>query len=190
MPSSSPTLLTPIVQTILHLWPRAGLDVGCGWGKWGALLREYLDGWGPGADGSRRTRIDAVEIWAPYIGPLHAAVYDEVFFPVDAVDFLEATPADRGMRSAPSAYDLILCIDMIEHLDEANGRRFVAAALRRGKTLLISTPMNPSPQEAVFGNEHERHVSRWKPSDFESPGRAVSGVAMAGFWVVTVGRTL
>jgi 2-polyprenyl-3-methyl-5-hydroxy-6-metoxy-1,4-benzoquinol methylase len=184
MPSSSPALLTPIVWQIMKLRPTSVLDVGCGWGKWGALCREYLDWWGPGATGVRRTRIDAVEIHAPYIGALHRAIYDEVWFPVDAVDFLEAAPETVTPRP-PDSWDLILCVDMIEHLDEARGRRLVAAAVKRTRSLLISTPMAPSPQGAAFGNEHERHVSRWRPADFE-PFGAVSGIGVGGFWVVRV----
>ena len=82
MPSSAPTLLTPVMSLVMSMHPRSVLDVGCGLGKWGALCREYLDWWGPGATGRRRTRIDAVEIHAPYLGALHWAVYDEVWFPV------------------------------------------------------------------------------------------------------------
>jgi len=188
MPSSSPALLSPIVQQIMKLRPASVLDVGCGAGTWGTLVREYLDWWGAGATGARRTRIDAVEIHAPYIGPLHRAVYDEVWFPVDAVEFLESEPPDLGMRSRPARYDLILSVDMIEHLDEAKGRRFIDAAMRRCRTLLVSTPMQPSEQGAAFGNEHERHVRKWAPRDFEGEGRAVSACGLAGFWIVMVTR--
>jgi 2-polyprenyl-3-methyl-5-hydroxy-6-metoxy-1,4-benzoquinol methylase len=179
MPSSSPALLSPIMKLVMDLRPASVLDVGCGAGKWGALCREYLDWWGPGATGARRTRIDAVEIHTPYIGPLHRAVYDEVFCPRDAVDFLEAPVPDLGFRTPPERNDLILCVDVIEHLERERGLRFVVAAMKRTRTILISTPMVPSPQGAVFGNEHERHVSRWTPQDFEEFG-AVSGTGVRG----------
>jgi hypothetical protein len=144
-----------------------------------ARHEKYLDWWSPGATGARRTRIDAVEIHAPCIGGLHRAVRDDVRVPFDAVDFLGACPSPVP-GFVPDSWDLIRCIDMIERLDEEAGRRFIAAAMRRCKTLLVSTPMAPSPQGAVFGNEHERHVSRWMPADFE-PFGALSGIGVGGF---------
>ncbi len=184
MPSSSPVLLSPIMSLVMKLRPTSVLDVGCGAGKWGALVREYCDWWGEGATGARRTRIDAVEIHAPYIGELHRAVYDNVFVE-DAVDFLEATTAGPCEGCPLEQYDLILCVDVIEHLDEERGKRFLAAAMKRCRTLLVSTPQAPSPQGAVFGNEHERHVSQWVPQDFE-PFGTVQGRGIGGLWVVTV----
>jgi hypothetical protein len=71
--------------------------------------------------GARRTRIDAVEIHAPCIGGLHRGVRDGVRVPFDAVDFLGACPSPVP-GFVPDSRDLILCVDMIEHLDEAAGR--------------------------------------------------------------------
>ena len=187
MPSSSPALLTPIVNLVRQFDPLSVLDVGCGLGKWGVLCREYLDWWRLGSMGERRTRIDAVEIHAPYIRALHHAVYDNIWFPVDALNLLHLPPETYNPRP-PDTWDLILSVDMIEHLDRERGQFFIDAAMRRCRTLLVSTPMMPSEQGPMYGNEHERHVSKWKPADFEGEGRAVSGIATAGFWIVTVTR--
>jgi SAM-dependent methyltransferase len=172
------------MKLVMDLRPVSVLDVGCGAGKWGALCREYLDWWGPGATGRRRTRIDAVEIHAPYIGALHRAVYDTVWHD-DAAHLLEGCAPVEHRVFPLERYDLILAVDVIEHFERARGLRFVELAMRRCRTLLISTPMAPSPQGPAFGNEHERHVSRWKPADFE-PFGAVSAIGLGGFWVVGV----
>jgi hypothetical protein len=192
MPSSAPVLLSPIVNLVMKLRPASVLDVGCGAGKWGVLVREYLDWWGEGATGARRTRIDAVEIHEPYIGPLHAAVYDHLNIGDVCDFFVESELSQAHGCWCPmipcgllNVYDLILCLDVIEHFTREQGLRFLEAAARRCRTLLVSTPQAPSPQGAVFGNEHERHVSRWGPQDFE-PFGVVQGWGIGGFWVVTV----
>lgn len=45
MPTSQPENLTPVCQKILELAPnvQSALDIGVGIGKWGVLLREYLE---------------------------------------------------------------------------------------------------------------------------------------------------
>ena len=35
--------LTHCINKIIQLQPKSVLDVGCGFGKWGYLCREYLD---------------------------------------------------------------------------------------------------------------------------------------------------
>ena len=176
MPSSAPALLTPVMSMVMSMHPRSVLDVGCGLGKWGALCREYLDWWGSSDGlGTRRTRIDAVEIHEPYIGELHRVVYDRIVIG-DAVEYL-------GSEASAPGYDLILCMDMIEHLDAACGRRFLTVAMERSNAVLLSTPISPMAQGAVFGNEHERHVSAWKPDDFDIFGH-VSSWSTGGLYVV------
>ena len=189
MPSSSFFLLGPVIRIVRELNPSSVLDVGCGAGKWGVLCREYLDLWDGRESVERRVKIDAIEIFLEYLGDLHRAVYDRVHVG-NAVDILEgAQPSIEGgfrLGAVPrDRWDLILCADMIEHLSDVDGSRFIEAALARADALLVTTPQNPTDQGAVFGNEHERHVSRWTPQDFEPYGW-VQGWAVDGFWIVLV----
>ena len=43
MPVSIQFQITPCVSRIIGAQPKSVLDVGCGFGKWGYLCREYLD---------------------------------------------------------------------------------------------------------------------------------------------------
>ena len=62
VPSSDFNQIGPIVELIVLANPQSVLDVGCGFGKYGVLAREYLELW----DGRQRygdwtRRIDAIE---------------------------------------------------------------------------------------------------------------------------------
>ena len=43
MPTSSSYILTPVVSFTSWLDPQSVLDVGCGYGQWGILLRQHID---------------------------------------------------------------------------------------------------------------------------------------------------
>ena len=45
MGSSAVELITPIVSLVQAAEPTSVLDIGVGFGKWGFLLREYIEVW-------------------------------------------------------------------------------------------------------------------------------------------------
>ncbi len=56
-------------------------------------------------------------------------------------------------------YDLVMMMDSLEHLTPGVGRPFLADLVAHNKHVIISVPNGLMPQdEAVFGNEHERHL--------------------------------
>jgi hypothetical protein len=67
MPSSQYYHISKLMHMIIALKPLKVLDVGTGFGKYGALCREYLDLW----DGRQKyefaTQIDGVEVFKEYI---------------------------------------------------------------------------------------------------------------------------
>jgi 2-polyprenyl-3-methyl-5-hydroxy-6-metoxy-1,4-benzoquinol methylase len=151
LPSSQFGQISTLAWLIQDLDPQSVLDVGPGFGKYGFLAREYLELWWRTTDYARRTRrIDAVEVFEPYITALQRYIYDEVHIG-DALAVLPKLPH----------YDVILLIDVIEHLDKPDGIRLIGALLQKGTFLVVSTPKNPAPQGAHFGNVHERHTSVW-----------------------------
>ena len=82
MPVSEINGIPLILHTIKRVHPKSILDVGCGFGKYGFLLREVLD-WEDfyGIDQPRhwKTIIDAVEIWEPYLTEIQRLIYSEIF---------------------------------------------------------------------------------------------------------------
>ncbi|MFH1888959.1 MAG: hypothetical protein ABH806_02580 [Candidatus Omnitrophota bacterium] len=136
--------------TILN--PHSILDVGVGFGKYGVLCREYLELWNR-SDNYRgfTRRIDGVEIFEDYLTPLHKFAYDNLYIG-DIVEL--ATKSDFR-------YDLVLLIDILEHLDKAAGRKLVNDLMQRNEGVLLAVPKDIGIQGSSFNNPHERHKTGW-----------------------------
>jgi hypothetical protein len=160
MPTSVYYQITPIIEIILALRPSSILDIGAGTGKYGLLIREYLDIWGQkGARYDRslwKHRIDAVEAYEPYITPVYEYVYNEIF----VGDVMEI------IHKIPHFYDLALLIDVLEHIEKMQGKHLLKLLTCKSQTILISVPRKVRPQEAIFGNPYEIHRSEWTKRDF------------------------
>jgi SAM-dependent methyltransferase len=138
-----------IVETVAALEPKAVLDLGCGTGKYGFLVRERLDY----SQQGNGVRIEGVEGYASYLGPVHDLIYDRVVVS-DVCEFLAGAQA--------GSYDVALCLDVIEHLTPEGGAALIQDALRVATTLIISTPRGYYRQDG-HENELERHLSWWPP---------------------------
>lgn len=148
MPTSN-LAIAPMVLHFVHEVPHTSvLDVGPGWGKYAVLIRETFN--------ERPKRIDAVEMWEPYIEEHRLGVlYDEVL----GGDVCDLEHFDE--------WDVVLMVDVIEHIDK---ERALLLLDRIGCRVVISTPVdwfstgpNLPPTEA--------HVSHWTPDDFTDTGR-------------------
>jgi hypothetical protein len=178
MPTSQPRTLTPVHTIVQILRPQSVIDVGVGHGKSGVLLREYLDIMaGRFARPEWTARIFGVEVFEKYRNPLWEYAYDRVV----------VNDAIQGLAKLPEV-DLALALDVWEHFDRDYAERALDACLKKAAVLIISTPKIPSVQDDVFGNEHERHVSRWVPTDFEHiPHRVVT--CTQEDWIFVLSRT-
>lgn len=129
--------------------PRTVLDIGPGYGKYGVLLREYLD---PTPD------IDAVEAWAPYVADHRLrGIYDNVL--VDRAENLS--------RTELHFYDLVMMGDVIEHIEKQAALAFLDCC--RG-WVVIATPVEHFDTGPDLPPT-EAHVSHWTFADFEATGR-------------------
>jgi hypothetical protein len=147
------------MDIIYKLSPNSILDVGAGFGKYGLLCREYLELW----DGRQKyheflRRIDGVEVYGKYVTPVHQFIYNNIYLgdictTVDKLNF---------------KYDLILLIDVFEHIDKSAGQSLLEKLLRNNEGILISTPKNPSDQKEAFENIHETHRARWTRDELSS----------------------
>jgi hypothetical protein len=152
MPFSSVDNLRPVCCELLWLKPkpRRIVDLGIGSGKWGALVREYVDGWGEKEYPGRRTYLAGVEIYEPYVQPWHRALYNDIIIG-DMVEFMR-----RGEH-----WDLALCVDALEHLEKPTALEFLGLLKKHCQTALVATPVDFFAQSQVFGNIYERHLSAW-----------------------------
>lgn len=158
MPTSPFYQLNQIVEAIMVSDPKAMLDVGVGFGKYGVLAREYLEFWRRHDDYAAQTvRIDGVEAHGEYLTPVHDFVYSNVYRG-DARDLVPTLPDD---------YDLTLAIDVLEHFPEADAKRLLDQLVTKSRNVLISVPRDIRCQGARFGNSYETHRYQWVLSDFD-----------------------
>lgn len=148
------------IDLVKRLDPQSVLDIGAGFGRWGILFREFLEVWGErNVSGKWRRKIDAVEVFKPYIKEYHSFFYSNVYN-CDALEF---------MRKLDFTYDLINCGDVIEHFEKKDALELISLCLNKSKYLMINIPLGSNwEQGAINGNEYERHRSTWEMSDFGS----------------------
>ncbi len=67
MPTSDLHNIAPVISVMSRLNPRSVLDIGCGFGKYGVLLREYLDVAHGRVDRETwEVRLEAIDAFAGY----------------------------------------------------------------------------------------------------------------------------
>lgn len=136
----------------------AVLDIGCGFGKWGFLLRDTFDVL-MGQHFARadwRLSITGVEPFPPCITDIQRALYDEIV-PADIFDALPHL----------GRFDLAILGDVIEHFEKPRGYELLRAVFEHTGNIIVSTPLGYMPQGAWAGNEREQHRSGWEPGDFD-----------------------
>lgn len=148
MPSSRVEHIPAVLYYIMQEDPQSVLDIGVGFGKWGYLFREYLEIHEGHLDWTHR--IDGIEVFPDYIGQHQRSVYDDIYIG-DALDIVPTL----------GNYDLIFMGDVIEHFTHDDALALVDVCRRHAKFVLITTPDGFMEQGAVFGNEHERHLTSW-----------------------------
>jgi hypothetical protein len=157
MPTSEFGHVSPIIHEVKRLNPLGIVDLGIGCGKYGALCREALDfTYGRFDKGKWNTRIVGVEGFEAYRNSMW-----ELYNTVVIADF-----AQQENYSAIVGWDLILAIDCLEHLEREKAFEVLDYLVKNNKRVIVSVPLGHCPQDAVFGNEYERHRSVWGYNDF------------------------
>ena len=166
MPTSNPAQISHVAQRILALRPRSVLDVGIGFGKYGLLAREYTEVYGCGAPNAeyavRRTQVDGIEIFEPYVQDLQRMIYDEIMIG-DACEIMTTL----------NNYDLIICVDMLEHLEKERGKEFLVDMKKVGRVSIVIVPIVPPSQGTMYGNPHEAHISMWEEEELSPFGEVI-----------------
>lgn len=159
MPSSDTAQISTIIDLIQRINPVSILDIGCGWGKYGFLCREYLTN---GIWDKNNITINAVEGYGKNISELQKQIYNKIYV-CDALNYDKYLERD---------YDLILLIDVFEHLDYENGILLINTLIKRTKYLLISIPRFVSVQEGYSDDPYkfEEHRSFWTQKMFLNQG--------------------
>jgi SAM-dependent methyltransferase len=154
--------LTFVIDVLRDLRPESVLDVGTGFGKYGFLVREYLDvynyriyrrDW--------KVVLDGIEAHEPYIMEHQRYLYNS----------LHRGDACRLIENL-GQYDMVIAGDMVEHQEKANALRLLAAMTDHArKWVLISIPLGRSwPQEEYDGNQFDAHRSEWSARELRGLG--------------------
>lgn len=141
------------------------LDIGIGWGKFGILCREYLssnydamktdeDDW--------EFRLDGVEICQNYIMKYIHALYTHVW-PIDVRDFCN----EPEVWIHPWSWDLVLMIDVLEHISKEDGHKVLQTLLEYTRWLVISVPTKLIPQNVKVYHPQEQHLCCWQLEDLD-----------------------
>jgi 2-polyprenyl-3-methyl-5-hydroxy-6-metoxy-1,4-benzoquinol methylase len=151
----------PGIAYILEAIPvdtRTLLDVGCGGGVIGALCRIYR----------RCERQVGVDAYAPGLELCRRhSFYDELV----RLDLMTGTlPFDDA------SFDVVTCIEVIEHLPRPEGLRLLDELERVGRHVIVTTPNGFLEQDALEENPLQRHLSGWTVADFRKRGYAVQGI--------------
>jgi SAM-dependent methyltransferase len=162
MPTSRFEHISDVAKLIEKLSPSTFLDVGCGFGRWGFLVREVMDiNRERYAKHTWLTKIDAVEIFPSYIVDHHRYLYDNIY--ISSIEaFSETMPS----------YDLIIIGDVIEHLDKTLGQQIIEKLKAMAtKALIVGIPLGDQwEQGTVLGNVYETHKSTWDVPDLRLHG--------------------
>jgi hypothetical protein len=159
MPSSRYEHISDSVSLIVRLQPRSLLDVGCGFGRWGFLAREFCDIFALRYDKKDwQTQIDAVEVFAGYLCDHHHYIYDNVY-----IQPIEKFVANMG------EYDVIYMGDVIEHIQKAEGMKTLQILRQKAKkAVIIALPLGSKwPQGKFLGNAYEEHRAIWTHKDIK-----------------------
>jgi glycosyltransferase involved in cell wall biosynthesis/GT2 family glycosyltransferase/SAM-dependent methyltransferase len=165
MPTSNWQNIGESIELIRKWMPGSVLDVGCGFGRWGFVCREFLDVWeGRAFKHEWKVRIEGIEGFEPYLSPVHRHLYDRVHVG-NAKDVLPGL----------GTFDLIILGDVLEHFGRDDALAFLAtcrAHLTPAGHVLVHIPLGEEWEQGdgPGGNVLERHLSAWTLDELKELG--------------------
>ncbi len=149
--------LADVVTWMRAADPRSVLDVGVGFGRWGFLVRDFLEVWnGRNNRAAWAVRLVGVEAFEANIREHQRLLYDELY-----IGRAEEFFAQRTER-----FDLCILGDVLEHFPKPVGQHLLEQALARSGYVLLVLPLGGEwPQGDAYGNAFERHLASWEAAE-------------------------
>jgi 2-polyprenyl-3-methyl-5-hydroxy-6-metoxy-1,4-benzoquinol methylase len=133
------------------------IDLGCGFGRWGHLLRSEVD------KHTQSTYMIGCDIYRPCLEETRK------YNPYDDLVVCDL----KHLPFRERVFDIALALEVIEHLPKKVAMSFLTNLETCCKGLIvISTPHGFYSQDESRGNIFEKHLSSWKPKDFQENGYA------------------
>jgi len=137
MPESSPEGKPLSIYWIKKLNPKTVLDVGAGIGTYHSLIKN---------EGIVIEKIDALEVWQPYIEKYELETKYNKVFNVDAREWQDWN------------YDLVILGDILEHMSKEEAISVWKNVSKQAKAAIISIPIIHCPQGHDHDNPYEEHI--------------------------------
>ena len=138
MPTSCAANRRFVTLSLQETRPNSILDLGCGRGDYGYMIRRYLPD---------RVKLYGLDGYMPYLVSDFCRKYD-ILVRADLFDLVD------GRISIP--VDCVLCMDVIEHLEKDKAMRLSEWLLKQPLSYM-STPLFWFEQDPSYGNDLEKH---------------------------------
>jgi ubiquinone/menaquinone biosynthesis C-methylase UbiE len=151
------------------------LDVACGWGKWGHLIRTSWYRTIRGKGNTQPKLLIGVDLFLPSLRRVkQQKIYD---------DLVLCNCTNLPFRN--KSFDVVLSIEIIEHITKPQGKLLLQEIERiTQNTVIVSTPNKPKEREGTESpegfNPYDAHVSSWNAQEFQKRNYTVVG---AGFCI-------
>ncbi len=183
MPSSRIEKVPYVINHVIAIRPKKVIDVGIGFGKYGLMLREYLELWGTTEEEQKlpqynRDRwqhtVHGVEVFEDFIKDYHRYFYNKIFI----------GKIQDAIFSIDSDYDMAILSDVIEHMSKEEGSAVLQEFKNRSKYIIVTMPNGMRAQGVMYGNQYEEHKCGWDSNDLRKLNfePTVIGKGLCGLW--------
>jgi len=155
------TWIESALDIVLHNIPKnvkSVIDVGCGRGIVGAIVRIYRD----------PQRVVGVDVFKPYLDSCKKmGIYTELL--------------QWDLRNVPlpfndNEFDLAVALEVLEHMPKAKGLSLLEELERIANRIIVSTPTIFFRQPLYDKNPFQNHISIWHYYEFKQKGYIVRGI--------------
>lgn len=134
---------------------RSMLDVGCGQGEPMRFIRR-----------KRWLFSVGVDIFLPYLRECRRVGIHDQYIQCDV----------RSLPFRRKSFDVVLCMEVLEHLDKEDGRNVINALEEIARwRVIITTPVGAHEQHEFDHNPYQQHQVIWQPAEMKALGYKVRG---------------
>jgi len=164
MPNARPTVMPYVCEWFQNKdieEIKSVLDIGCGFGKWGFLVRLYIQIWDSSLtkemyqNWRNHLRVDAIEIFEDYITDLQRLIYNNIYI-----------GNMKKLIEEVRNYDLIIMGDVLEHMPYEDGLELLRKARTKAHWIIVTMPDYFIKGHPKMGNEAEIHYHIWLDNEF------------------------